>query len=760
MNYWFSIICLLVFSNTVVAVISEENILEITLLKEQGEKSFQQGDFENAIIQWTGLATKYSEGNNKTKHGEALIKLASAHYALAQYSVSIKVLDKASKLIDSSQQKNSVMNRLGATYLAMGNYSKANEFLQSSIDKARINKEDVLLIESLNNLGDLKVKKGEFNLALDLYSESIKIAQVIDNKQLIAKSSVNMAVAAFEIESKDNVGAKLSKAKMYLEETEDDHDKAFGWISLGKIGIKLVKSTLSDKSDWQSFAHYAFKQAERIGRQISDVRAISYAKGNLGTINSDRREYGEALHLTQEAINAIKKLHEPETLYRWQWQKGRILKVKGNNKSVILAYQQAVSTLNSICNSSPSQTSHTRTFHEDLRPLYLELLDLLFQANDSLKEGSEYQQNLLEIWNAVEQLRAAELQDYFKDVCVSDLQKKIKALDKIDPQTAIIYPILFENRVEILLSVSSGLKRFTVPINRNDMINKIQLFRRKLENQTTQEYLPHAQQLYQWLIDPLQTSLSKHKIDTLVMVPDEFFRTIPLAALHDGEKFLIENYAIASAPGLSIADNKAITVDNEKILAMGVSDAVQGFSGLQNVKTELADIKKILGGKVLLNNSFSLKSMKKALQQTPYHYVHFSSHGAFTNKDQENFILTFDSKLNMDRLRQLVGLNKFRKKPVELLVFSASQTTAGDDLATLGMTGIAIKTDARSAVATLWLVNDKAVSLWMKRFYSQLKKGEVTKAQAIKNVQVHLIKKTSYKHPFFWSPFLLVGDWL
>ena len=127
---------------------------------------------------------------------------------------------------------------------------------------------------------------------------------------------------------------------------------------------------------------------------------------------------------------------------------------------------------------------------------------------------------------------------------------------------------------------------------------------------------------------------------------------------------------------------------------------------------------------------------------------------------KESFVLTFDDKLNMDGIEQLIGLSRFRNNPVELLTLSACQTAAGDDRAALGLAGIAIKAGARSAVATLWFINDQAASTLVTEFYSQLKEGTITKAQAIKNAQVHLIKNTPYQHPYFWSPFLLIGNWL
>ncbi len=757
LSFWLEIIFLLVFSSIVLADFSQENISKS---KEKAEIFLQQGDFENAIIQWADLAKEYADQGNTSEQAAILIKLANAYYSLGQYSASIERLEQANKLVkqsNNSQQKIAVMNSLGITYLALGEYPKANDFLQSCVDAARQNNETDLLIASLNNYGNLKVQEGEIKQALNAYSESTTLAQASGHNQLAAKSAVNSAIAAFKTEKRDKVGKLLDTAKALLEKTKNDHDKAFGWVSLGQIAQNL-KNT--EKTEWQSFAYHAFKQAETIGEQISDARATSYAKGYLGKLYMEEGRYEEALQLSRQAIFSIEKLQAPEILYQWQWQTGRILKAKGDNKTAILTYQQAVSTLHSIRQDLSRQEPSTSSFREEVGPIYLELADLLLQANDTLQEGEKYQKNLLEARNVIEQLKAAELQDYFNDDCVSTLQQKVKTLDSIDHQTAVVYPILLVDRVEILVSLPDGLKRFTVQANREDMINEVRLFRQKLENRTTREYLPHAQKLYQWLISPLQAELKEYKINTLVMVPDEFLRTIPLAALHDGESFLIEKYAIANTPGLNITDSKPISAENAKLLAVGLSESVQGFPALPHVATELKNINETFGGQILQDKSFQLNNVQKELKQTPYNIVHIASHGQFKSEAQENFVLTFDSKLNMDSLEQLIGLSRYRNEPIELLTLSACQTAAGDDRAALGLAGIAIKAGARSAVATLWFINDQAASTLVTEFYNQLKENKVTKAQAIKNAQVHLIKNTPYQHPYFWSPFLLIGNWL
>jgi CHAT domain-containing protein len=361
-------------------------------------------------------------------------------------------------------------------------------------------------------------------------------------------------------------------------------------------------------------------------------------------------------------------------------------------------------------------------------PVYLELADLLLKYSDSLQGPEKIQSYLTEARETVELLKAAELQDYFQDECVTALQARIARLDRPAPHTAALYPILLPDRIELLLSLSSGIKRFTVPVGLDPLTKEVQSLRRMLEKRTTREYLPPAQRLYQWLIRPMEAELTTRQINTLIMVPEGALRTIPMAALHDGEEFLINKFALATTPGLTLTDLRPIRREHIQSLSNGLTDPVQGFPALPHVSMELEAIQQLYGGKRLQSQEFLIPKVEKELTYTPYTIVHFASHGQFASNPRETFLLTFDGKLAMDRLEQFMGLSQFREQPVELLTLSACQTTAGDDRAALGLAGIAVKAGARSALATLWLINDQAAALLIAEFYRQLKDASVSKA--------------------------------
>ena len=246
-----------------------------------------------------------------------------------------------------------------------------------------------------------------------------------------------------------------------------------------------------------------------------------------------------------------------------------------------------------------------------------------------------------------------------------------------------------------------------------------------------------------------------------MIVPDGPLRMIPFAALHDGKQFLIAKYAVATTPGLNLTDPKPLARDRIEVLSAGLTEGVQGFPPLPNTEEEMKAIGALYKKTHrLLNEEFRVPQLEREMKENPFTIVHIASHGRFERDVKKSFVLTFDEKLTMDRLNQVVGYFRFRDQPLELLSLSACQTAAGDDRAALGLAGIAIKAGARSALATLWFVNDEASSALVIEFYSQLKDPSLSKAMALRQAQLKLLENPDFQHPIFWSPFLLLNNWL
>ena len=233
-----------------------------------------------------------------------------------------------------------------------------------------------------------------------------------------------------------------------------------------------------------------------------------------------------------------------------------------------------------------------------------------------------------------------------------------------------------------------------------------------------------------------------------------------MSALHDGEQYLIEKYGIAISPGLQLFP-EGLRGKDLSLLAVGLTEARQGFTSLPGVAAEVEQISNQIDAQVLLNQNFTQDSFSTVLDQHPFPIVHLATHAQFSSDPQATFLLTWSDRISIqdfDRLfqRRKLGL----LKPIELLVMSACQTAAGDNRAALGLAGFALRSGARSTIASLWAVNDQATSELMREFYAQISAGNVSKAEALRQAQLKVLSNPLHRHPNFWSAFVLVGNWL
>jgi CHAT domain-containing protein/Tfp pilus assembly protein PilF len=730
----------------------------------EGLRLFQQGAFDQAIVSWTKAARLYEQARKPDKQSEALTYLSQAYQSIGQYKQALQNLELALALAKQSGDRTrmaSVLGSLGNVYIATGPAETAYGYLDEGLGMAREARDSALEAVILNNLGNLFTSQKEYSEALDAYTKSVKLAEETGNRPLAVSALINAAKASRQGGQYQEAKVLLDKALEQIRGLDNSHDKAYGLIGMG-LAYDELRRHLPDSNDRLFLlAAKMFDEAATVAETISDRRAASYAWGYLGTLYEHAHRHQEALQLTRRAVFAAQQVNAPESLYRWQWQTGRLLRALGKIDDAISAYRRAVATLQPIRQELFTSYGSTQSsFRESIGPVYFELVDLLLQSAASLQVRDQYEPYLIEARETIELLKAAELRDYFRDDCVDAARSRITRLEAVSQAAVVVYPILLPDRTELLVSLPTGLKRFAVPVGADPLTQEVREFRRKLEKRTTREYLPHAQRLYDWLVRPLEPDLASVTIDSLVFVPDGALRTIPMAALHDGKQFLISKYAVATTPGIDLTDPRAIRRENIKALAVGLTESVQGFPPLPNVSAELQSIQGLYGGDLLLNQDFLVSRLEKELRDARFTVVHIASHGRFESDVAKTFVLTFDDKLTMERLDQVVGLFRFRDEPLELLTLSACETAAGDDRAALGLAGIAIKAGARSALATLWHINDPASTLLIVEFYRQLRDPSVSRAIALQRAQLRLLHDPRYQHPGFWSPFLLINNWL
>ena len=729
-----------------------------------GRAAYARGAFDRAIESWTLAADAAARAGERGAQIQALVYTGEGYAALGRYGQGAAFLDTALKLAEDSADRSQVpwiLSRLGNMLIATGPADVAETTLRRALEMARAGGDTPLTMAVLNDLGNFLSTRHKSAEAVAAYRESVALAERAGDAPQAMRGRVNLARALRQ--SGDARGAReaLDAVLASAETAAPSREGSLLLISVG-VGYRELRAGSPDPgNELLRRAGRALSRAKDVAEQIGDRRTSAYATGYLGTLYEDAGRYPEALQLTREALFDAQQAQAPEALYRWQWQLARVHRKMGAVDDALTAYRAAVQQVGAV---RPELTvrydAASASFRESVGPLFFELVDLLLRRAADAQPETERRSLLVEARDVVESFKVAELRDYFRDDCVDIALSKITELDVVSPTAAVVYPIVLPDRVELLVTLPSGLRRVVVPVTEARLTKEVQTFRQLLERRTTRQFLRPARQLYDWLMRPLEAELDAAKINTLVFVPDGPLRSVPMAALHDGKQFLIAKYALAITPGLRLTDPRPLDRKNPRILAVGVTEAVQGFAPLPEVAGEIANVREVFGGTTLLNEQFSVARLEQEMKKGGYSILHVASHGEFGGEVDKTFLLAYDGKVTMDRLDRLIGVLKYRDEPLELLTLSACDTAEGDDRAALGLAGIAVKAGARSAVATLWSVNDEASAGLIADFYRELKDPNVSRGVALQRAQLKVLSDPRYEHPGFWSPFLLINNWL
>jgi CHAT domain-containing protein len=731
---------------------------------QQAQTAVQQGQFSQAITAWQHALDVPTLDDAQRLNLN--LQLAQAYQALGLSTQAQLSLTKAITLAGEDKLSLAkIYSSLSDIALATRQYAQARFYIDKSLLLLPADAPPVVRASVLNHLGNVFTVEAYYVQALNHYEEALNLLKKSPQTALSVRILSNKAHAYFKNEQLNEALSSINSAWELLSSLQEEHQqyqKAFSALSLGDLLQRIqrtspfLNSPFARKSldQVQSLTNDILQQALKIAKQLQNQRLLSYANGYLGQLAEIKQHYDEALKFTRSAIFFAQQEQALEILYRWQWQLGRIFKAQQHIDEAIAAYRQAVGSLQPIRQELTIGYRNTsQSFRDTVGPVYFELADLLLQR---AKQASDKTASLLEARDTIERLKTAELQDYFKDECLASPSKIDAApLEK----TAVLYPILLPDRIELLLHLPNGLQQVSVDVSGQRLREEVNEFRFELETRDTNAFISYAQRLYGWLIAPLDKMLIDQQIDTLVIVPDGVLRTIPLAALHDGKNFLIQKYALVSTPGLTLTDFKPLNGQASKILIGGLAEGVQGYVELASVREEVKLVGHWFGqaATILMDQQFTSDKFSAALENTRYNLVHIASHGQFDGDPQKTFLLTYDDKLVMGRLEKLFRL---RREPVDLLTLSACQTAVGDDQAALGLAGVALKAGVRSALATLWFIDDQATAELIGEFYRQLQQEHVSKAKALQNAQKRLLIQPRYQHPAFLSPFLLIGNWL
>jgi len=753
------------------------------------------------IVAFVLLTTSFPAIADDAGQWKAAISTAIDYRQQGNLSLSIGLLTQARKVANTDEERMRAAGELGATLLQARHFDQAETSLQeaysffSGIERARY----------ALDLGNLAVLRKRQMDARTYYEEALQLAG--SDAGIRASAGLNLARLTTEPE-------RLKKLTALFQETgsvDDAPSRARLYLNLGNQARSLGKHALE-------LAYRSLDYAMRLLAQQkpADSRLHAETLDSLAQLYEDQGRNEDALILTQQAIAQAHTLASGvsgDLLINLEWRQGRLHKILGKRELSLAAYQRAVNQIEMLRQDIPIDYEDGRSsFLSTLEPIYLGLADLLLQESEK-QSGDGRAASLRRARDTVELIKQSELQDYLGDRCTVETVKGGSAT-VIPAGTAILYPIIFSDRIELLLETETGIVRYSTPIPGSIIRQTAVGFADDLRNGAA-GYLFRSQQLYDWLLRPFEAFAADRHINTLVVVPDGALRLVAMSALHDGNLFAIEKFAITTVTGLSMTNTNSPPTQRLGFLVAGVSEpgpvvdklsqatidrifgsdiankeSVRGLTkgramrsvrsapvsikgdavtrsaalrealALPGVKQEIEALSKTMPSTSMLNAAFTVGGFRHEAESGAYRIVHIASHGVFGGSADTSYILAYDDLLTLDGLQSLLKSDHFRKNPIELLSLSACETAEGDDRSPLGISGAAIKARARSVLGTLWPVEDNAARKVMEKFYRGLATGRLSKAEALRQSQIELLHNNEFSHPLFWAPFVLIGNWL
>ncbi|HIE62315.1 MAG TPA: CHAT domain-containing protein [Microbacterium sp.] len=538
-----------------------------------------------------------------------------------------------------------------------------------------------------------------------------------------------------------------------------------------RLHVARSLGKLSRTSDGESAAEARFRSVGLYLATIRDPASTTtardryWAEGELAALYLDAGRTAEALRLARGALGSASSADDVLARYRF----GRVLALAldgaGDRPASLDTLRRTARLGESLRRDRLGRLSSTDAHapyagEPDYRETTRLLLSMLLDEVES-KGVTVSQSHLREVRDLLETQRSAELEDHFGDACL--VKEEGTSIDAIEG-ALILYPILLEDRVALLTGFEGRFSYYRAPITTASVLDHTRELRRLLGKRTTRQYLRPAQHLYDALIRPIEGRIEAKDVEALIIVPEGLLRTIPFAALHDrqSKRFLIDLKPLALVPSLRLTSPTPIAREGLSILAAGIEQARGGFERLDYTRLEIESLReRFPSTRVLFDEAFKIDELEREIRTRPYSIVHVATHGRVEADGAKSFLLAHDGTLGLDRMSRMISTTRFRRdRPLELLTLSACETAAGDERAALGLAGVALRAGARSALATLWPVNDEATALLIDTFYGELFKPGQSRAGALRIAQREVRDTPRFAHPGYWAPFLMISSWL
>ena len=751
------------------------------------------GEYSKAIDLHEQSLTISREIGNLEGESSALGNLGIVYQGLGQYLEAIDLYEQQLFIvreIDDRQGEANALGNLGLAYLSVGQTQQAIDFYEQVLTITREIGDRQGEGTTLANLGLSYLNLAQYSQAIDFYEQALTITREIGDRQGQGLTLGNLGIIYSIL---DQYSKAIDFYEQSLEIVREVGDRATEGLILGSLG-KL----LNDQGK-QELAVIFLKASVEVRESIRGYIAgldTELKQSFTDTIADDYRFLADLLLQQNRILEAQRVLD--------------LLKVQELNES-----------LRSVQGSRDTETGvGFWQIEEELLALYeqvteesTDLAELQAQDYDSL--SLEQQQRLTELRQRYEtvqnqfiafldlpevQALLEQIEDETdgQNVDIERQHRKLQnRLQDLPQETALLYPLILSDRLELVLVTADGPPlRFPIAVAGADLNRKIVAFGQALKSPGS-DIQPLAQELYMLLFAELEATLDQAGIESIIYAPDGALRYVPLAALHDGEQYLADRFSISHIVAASLTDF-ALPPDKDQrqLLAAAcaecsftitVGDREFPFGDLPYTEAEVTSLaEQMPDTTVLLNQDFSLKELENRLNN--YSILHLATHGAVVeNAPAQSFVvLGSGEQVSLETIRNSWSLD------AELVVLSACETAVGSEelgsgVEILGLGYQMQEAGAQAVLASLWKVSDPGTQALMSAFYEALAQG-MTKGEALQAAQRAMIDGSStvsdaddpragarpvsrdgaaingnhpgYSHPYYWAPFILIGNGL
>ena len=531
------------------------------VLNNQGILHLAQGKGEDAIATWKEAREKYRQVGDELGVIRASINQASAFKQLGLYRRALKTLAEVETSLTRQPDSNlkiAGLRSYGDILRLVGEVEQSQEVLESSLAIAsdlKAFQEEIKILLVLGNT----YKANDLERALKLYQQGLEICQSQDNclqtdlplQIYLAQLNTWLNTPSWQQgkELTEKIEAEFNRLPVNRDNIDRRINYAHSLVELShRRNTKNPKAVKSDSKKIEDFLEKTIRQAQ----SLDYAKAQSYSLGLQGQIREELQDWDTAQQYTQQALILAQSINAPEVSYLWQWQLGRINQALEKRPQAISHYSQAVELLKSLSRDLVAIDPDVQySFRDSVEPVYRGLVSLLLETDE---KESVSQVNLEAGREVIESLQLAELNNFFREAC---LEAQVVDIDNVDRQAAVIYPIVLSDRLEVILSLPDRpLKHYSTKIESAELEAIINRFRQNIVVRSRRDFYRSSRKLYDLVIRPTLEDLTRNRIKTLVFIPDGAFRNVPLSALYDGKRYLVEDYSIALTPGLQLLNPK------------------------------------------------------------------------------------------------------------------------------------------------------------------------------------------------------------